>query len=210
MLKFVLYSLIIGSTTSAFAIDKAAPQDISHYQITKQTTITQIRNLPENTQIKTPSGRTITALQYKKIADAILKIRSQGKSTQVKPQFKFSHTTGAPKIMLKPGADLKEISTRPDSEVIQLPDGRTLTVGDLKKLSKVHEITKGKSLFSNPSKPKVSRAGKTIKVYSQEDFKKLESKPDSTVLETKSGKRMTLGELRAYAKANGLPVGARK
>ena len=49
-----------------------------------------------------------------------------------------------------------------------------------------------------------------ILVDSREDFKRLRKKPDSTILRTKSGKRVTLGKLRAYAKANGTPLGIKK
>jgi hypothetical protein len=49
-----------------------------------------------------------------------------------------------------------------------------------------------------------------ILVDSREDFKRLARKPDSTVLRTKSGKRVTLGKLRAYAKAHGTPLGVKK
>ena len=50
----------------------------------------------------------------------------------------------------------------------------------------------------------------TILIDSKDDFKRLVKKPDSTLLRTRSGKSVTLGKMRAYAKAHGTKLGARK
>lgn len=49
-----------------------------------------------------------------------------------------------------------------------------------------------------------------ILIDSKDDFKRLAKQPDSTLLRTRSGKNVTLGKLRAYAKTHGTPLGVRK
>jgi|GEM_PF-2179279 len=176
-----------------------------------QTKLSDLRLLPENAMVQTPSGREIPAKHYVKLADVMAKIRQNGITPRPNPKFIFSRTQGAPQVQLKPGVNLKEVAKRPDTDVLQLPDGRKLTVGDLKKIAVLHQKQTGKSLMDiNPSANSPSRQGNAIKVTSNADIKKLSSQPDSTILETPKGKRITLGELRAYAKANNKAFGERK
>ena len=49
-----------------------------------------------------------------------------------------------------------------------------------------------------------------ILIASKDDLRKLAKKPDSTLLRTRSGKNVTLGKLRAYAKAHGTALGVHK
>lgn len=180
-------------------------------QITKQTSMSQIRALSDNATVRTSNGREISAKRFKALADAIVEARKVGPMAKPNPAFAFSRTQGAAQVQLRPGVNLKEIAKRPDSDVLQLPDGRKFTVGDLKKLSAIHQKRTGKSLMDvQASVQRPSREGVAIKVSSKEELKSMAAKPDSTVLETPGGKRITLGELRAVAKARGKTIGELK
>jgi len=180
-------------------------------QVTPQTTMKQIRMLPPTTQVQLKSGRVVPASQVSKLADAILEIRKKGFTQQIRPQYKFSTAQGQPALQLKPGVNLREVSKRPDSDVLQLPDGRKITVGDLKKISELRRQMTGQSLLDIQPKQGAlpSRTGTAIKVRSTNDIKALGDKPDSTILENNQGKRITLGELKAYSKMTGKPLGVK-
>jgi hypothetical protein len=179
-------------------------------QINSKMTMAQIKALPDNAQVRIPSGRVVSALKYKRVADAILKIKAAGNSTMPQPQFLFAKPSGTAKVQLREGVNLQEIAKRPDSDVLQMPDGNKITVGDLKKLSVLQQKLTGKSLLEMKSSARPNLSGAAIKVSSPQDIKKLADKPDSTILESASGKRVTLGELREYAKTHGTPLGVAK
>lgn len=206
-----LFGLLLSLAVPVFAADAVPPAVSGNaVQMTKQTSINQIRALPDNTILRMPSGRVMTAKRFKTLADAITQARKVGPAGTPDPKFAFSRTQSAPQLQLKPGVNLREVAKRPDSDVLQLPDGRKLTVGDLKKLSALQQRRTGKSLLDAQASARPSREGPAIRVDSREDLGKLGDKPDSTVLETRTGKRITLGELRALAKAQGKAIGELK
>lgn len=207
-----LVSAIIAMACPALAADNA-PLAVSgnSVQITKQTSMNQIRALPDHAQIRTPNGRVMSAQRFKTLADAIAAARKISPAGKPHPQFAFSRTQANAQVQLKPGVNLKEIAKRPDNDVLQLPDGRKITVGDLKKLSVIQQKRTGQSLLDvKPAAQRPSREGPAIKVNSKAELNKLADKPDSTILESRTGKRITLGELRAHAKAQGRAVGELK
>ena len=199
---------VVGRTPTDGSL--AAPFG-NRLQITPQTTMKQIRALPDDAQVRTANGSVISAKRYKLLADSITSIRKIGATARPDPKLSFSRTQGQAQVQLKPGMNLADIARRPDSDVLQLPDGRKLTVGDLKKISAVRQALGGKSLLAaQPQSQRPSMAGPAIRINSNKDLIKLAYKPDSTVLESSNGKRITLGELRAYNKAREARPGARK
>jgi len=179
--------------------------------VTPQTRLADVRALPPGTVVRLPNGHLMPAQHVAKLADAISKIQQGGGAAKANPQLAFSRTTAPAQLQLKPGVNLREVAKRPDSDVLQLPNGQKLTVGDLKKVAAVEKARTGRSLLEAPSVAALpSRAGPALRITSRDDFRKLDGKPDSTVLESSKGKRITLGELRAYAKVNGKPLGERK
>lgn len=180
------------------------------WAIQKNTTMNQIRSLRDDDVVRFASGRTATAKSVKGMAVAITKIREAGLTSTPKANYQFSRLQGNPQLQLRKGTDLAEVAKRPDLDVLQLPDGRKLTVADLKKLSALNKQLNGKSFFEMQTRPvNPIRVGSAQKIASPADVQKLENKPDSTLLESPSGKRITLGELRVYAKETGKPLGAK-
>lgn len=94
-------------------------------------------------------------------------------------------------------SDLAAALKRSDNETVQLPSGRLATVGQIKRLQPMVEKQLGRKLTSNPQRPNLE--GPAIKIsknISKEEWKGIFQKPDNTVLESPSGKRITLGELK--------------
>ena len=203
MLK-LLFGLTIAFSINSFAA-KEGP-----VQMSSKTTLNQIRALPDAAEVRTPGGRVVTAGRYKMLADAMLRIKKAGKAPQARAEFMLSKTQGAAKVQLKEGVDLASLAKRPDSDVLQMPDGNKITVGDLKKLSVLQQRLGGQPLTSIKAAARPSLTGSAIKITSPADIKKLQGKPDSTVLENSTGRRITLGELRNYSKTRGLPLGVAK
>lgn len=195
---------VVSGTPTAGPVNlNAKAFDLSKTKLT----MAQIRQIPDDAQITVPGGHTVSARRYKKIADAIQKI--QARSLKLDPANAFSRAEGAPQAQITKGADIAALAKRKDSDVLQLPDGRKITVRDLKKLSEVYKQIHGQPLtaISSGSPKRPNLEGKAIMVATAEDIQKLEKMPDSTIVENPKGKRATLGELRTFAKEHGKPVG---
>ena len=202
---------VLAAPIYVHAQQNAAVISAKPIAVTPQMKLADIRALPAGTTVRLPNGHVMPAQHFAKLADAITKIQQGSAAAKANPQRAFSRTTAPAQLQLKPGVNLREVAKRPDSDVLQLPNGQKLTVGDLKKVAAVEKARTGRSLLEAPSVAALpSRAGPALRITSRDDFRKLDGKPDSTVLESSKGKRITLGELRAYAKVNGKPLGERK
>jgi hypothetical protein len=103
--------------------------------------------------------------------------------------------------LLKNASDLSEALKLPDSDTVQLPSGRTLTVGMLKLVREDVESKLGKSLTSLTLRPNLN--GAALKVTAKSDWKDILQRPDTTILESTSGTRITVGELKQALAASG-------
>ncbi len=206
--SILVFSLMAAQTNAAQNTGKAISEKPSElFEMTKKTKLNDIRSLPDQTMVRTSSGRMVRAANFKALADAIKSARSASGTSKVR-NISFSKTQSAPQLQIVNGTNLNAIKNRNSSDVMQLPNGLKMTVADFKKLDEIAKIQTGKSLTERqPSVP--STSGPTIKIKSAKDVQALASKPDSTVLEGPLGKRITLGELRAYAQKNNKPLGVR-
>lgn len=98
---------------------------------------------------------------------------------------------------LSNASDLVGALKRPGTETLQLPSGRTLTAEQLRFLQPEVEKRLGRKLTATPGAP--DRSGPAIKVprgVSAEEWNALMQKPAGTLLESPSGKRITVGEIK--------------
>lgn len=186
----------------------AAAFNTGRVEITPAMSLAQIRELPATTVVRLPNGREMTAANYNRMADTFIAIRKAGLDRAPPPKSAFSRTKGPAQVQLRPGMDLRTLVMRPDTDVVQLPTGEKFTVGDLKRLSAIEKARTGRGLLDAPG-PRPGLAGPSIKITPGFDAAKLAGKPDSTVLETPAGQRITLGELRAYQKTSAVTGGSR-
>jgi methionyl-tRNA formyltransferase len=100
-----------------------------------------------------------------------------------------------------PADDIAAALDRPDSDTLQLPSGKTMTVGLLKLVREDVERRLGRSLTAGKVRPDLS--GPAVKVQSGTDWKNILQRPDGTVLESPGGKRITVGELKQVLAATG-------
>ncbi len=209
LVLFCLLTFVVAHPQSAFAVKDDSFEAPQLYRVQKgnKASFAEIRNLKDDQQVELSNGRKVSAGRLKSLADFIRKAKSSPNKVAVQSPAGFSKATTG-KVKIQKGYNLRNIEKLGSTETIQLPSGRTISAADFKKLDQLNKSINGKSLLDNqPVIP--NRSGATVKIKSPKDLAALESKPDSTVIENALGKRITVGELRAYAKKNNKPFGVR-
>lgn len=205
-----LLALVSVHSQNAVAVKDDSFEKPEIYRVKKgdKASFAQIRNLKDDQKVQLSNGRQVSAGRLKSLADFIRGANKAQLKLAVQSPAGFSRTKSAGKVAIQKGYNLRNIEKLNSSDTVQLPSGRTITAADFKKLDQLNKTLNGKSFLDNqPAVP--VRSGPTVKIKSPKDLAALESKPDSTVIENALGKRITVGELRAYAKKNNKPFGAR-
>jgi hypothetical protein len=169
--------------------------------------MTEVRALPDNAMVQTQGGRVVSARTLKRLADAIQMAKKGQSAPASLPQF--SRPQGAAQVQVKPGTDLHALAARPNNDVMLLPNGQKMTVGEFKALSELARRQTGRSIIERQP-VRAAATGPVIKIKSNAELGKLADKPDATILENPQGQRITLGELRSYAKQHGRTLGEKK
>jgi hypothetical protein len=97
---------------------------------------------------------------------------------------------------LHSASELPSILKLPDRETIILPSGRRATVAQIKFLQPFVEKQTGISFAALPKRPNL--LGTAVKVNARSDWKAILQMPDSTILESPSGRRITVAEAKQY------------
>lgn len=144
--------------------------------------------LPDSTLMAFPNGRKISLGRLREIDAAVRKARARPREAlpqalRIKPA-----ATG---IAVNDADQLAAALERKDTDTLQLPDGRTLTVAMLKFLLPGIEQRTGRKLAARGD-----LGGKAVPVNAQSDLKAILQLPDSTVLEAPDGSRTTVGDIR--------------
>jgi hypothetical protein len=205
-----LLAFVSGLSQNALAVkdDSFETPEIYRVQKGNKASLAQIKNLKDDQKVELSNGRQVSAGRLKELANFIRSARSAQTKSAVQSPAGFSRTTAAAKIKVQKGYNLRNIENLNSTDTIQLPSGRTITASDFKKLEQLNKTMNGRSLLANaPALP--NRNGPSVRVKSPKDLAALESKPDSTVIENAFGKKITVGELRAYAKKNNKPFGVK-
>jgi hypothetical protein len=99
--------------------------------------------------------------------------------------------------------DLRVALGRPDSDTIELPSGRRLTVGQLKFLQPQVEKELGRPLPVGKAQTRTTDS--TVKVGARSDWKSILQMPDTTVLEAPDGTRVTVGDVKRALREDSAP-----
>lgn len=152
------------------------------------TTSSSLSSLPPSQVLEFPNGSHLTVADVRSFGPLIARLRSRGRGVLRQP------LTG-PTLPVTPSTQRRQLEAAPDTTVLQLPDGRKMTAGQFKAVV--------------PHLPKTaSGRAAVVKVARGTPLAELLKHPDSTVLESPGGKRVTVGELRHLAEA--LPPGIRR
>lgn len=158
-------------------------------------------NLRDDQIIETANGRQYSVAKIRALQTAFAKARQHSLSRQAAgmPVLATPKIAGTP---LKPGETSAQILARPNTDVVRFASGRSASVAQLRAMAPYIKQRYGVDL-SNPSNSRPNLNGNTIKISSVNDLKKLpRNTPANTVLESPSGTKVTLGEVRSTIATN--------
>jgi hypothetical protein len=147
---------------------------------------------PDTDRVQLQDGRKLKVGDVRRLTAMTRKLRAAKPGSRMPQALKLKPApTGTP---VRNADDITQALERPDSATIQLPSGKTMTVGLLKLVREDVERRLGRSLTAQPTRPDLS--GTAVKVQAGSDWKSILQRPDSTVLESPGGNRITVGELK--------------
>lgn len=153
----------------------------------------QIQGRGESELVDFGNGRRLPVRDLRRLDAVSQKLRGAGRPLPSAPAVR----PGSAVVTLRQRGDLLAALKRPDTEAVRLPSGRELTVGQLRFLAPVLEKRLGRPLESGPGRQVPS--GPALKVSPATDrksWKEILQQPDSTVLESPGGRKITVGELK--------------
>lgn len=186
---------------TALALEPPPADPAIQYPASAPTIVRINRNLPPNALqgksdtdlVELSSGKRMQVGDIRKLTAIAQKNRSLAPNAKEPPALKLRPAaTGG--IALRSKGDLQAVMQRPDSETVVLPSGKRTTVGMLKLLQPQVEERRKQLRPVAIQRPDLS--GPAIRVDAATDWYALFKQPDTTVLETGRGKRITLGELK--------------
>ena len=193
----VLLSFHVQSASEPSQVQQSADNG-QVLKITANTSRALLRSLPENTVVDLSNGKQIKMRVIRKATALSLKLK-QSHAAGLHPSFKLKFKPASQGIKVHSLSEIRSALELKESETIQLPSGRLLTVEMLKLIQPELERRLGKKLSDFSKRPLLS--GKTIQVRRNGNKKYWENifnKPDDTVLESPGGKRITVGDLKKY------------
>jgi hypothetical protein len=170
----------------------AAAADGETLKMTPGLRLNSLAARPDSQLIELSDGKTVRLGDLRRVEQASRKLRSA--PAGVTPPAGLQFKPGAGGIEVKDAAGLAEALKQPDSETVVLPSGRRVTVGQIRFVQQRVEMRLGRPLDALSKRPSLS--GPALKVTDKSDWKAILEKPDQTVLESPSGKRITVGELK--------------
>jgi len=158
---------------------------------------TDLIELSDGRRMKMGDIRRLTALAHRMRA-------LQG--SRMSPALKMQPAaTGTP---IRSASELTDALKRlHDTDTVQLPSGRLATVAQVKFVQAFVERQSGRRFDSLPQRP--SLTGPAIQVparVTKAQWREILQRPDSTVIESPGGARMTVGELKKALAADTRPV----
>jgi len=167
-----------------------------------------LSQLRDDQTIETPSGNRVAVRKMRFIQQAVAQARA--KTAVRRPGlFKILPPTFAPCVKPSPGETAAQILARPPSDVICTPSGKGVSVAQLRLIAPtVQQRPQLRSLRV------LTVQGPAVQIASRQDLRtqfhtNLKNAPDSTVLVSPKGTRVTIGQLKALLKSHApaaLPV----
>lgn len=156
---------------------------------------------PDAELIELSDGKRVRLGDLRRVEQAARKLRNATSGT---PPAGLQFKPGAGGTRVEDAAGLAAALKRPDSDTIILPSGRRVTAGQLRFVQPRVEMRLGRPLEALAKRPPLD--GQALKVDDKTDWSAILKKPDQTVLESPSGKRITVGELKRAIVDGKLPL----
>ena len=166
--------------------------------------IAQLRN---DQVLETPSGRHITVARFRQIMGAFQQARQRTSAPRAQGFAILAPAIG-PGQPRRRGETAAQLLARPPTDVIRMSNGHTVTVAQLRAMAPYVQKTYGLNFYGPQSGGRPRLDGPAIRINSVAQLKSIPpSTPDSTVLETPKGTRITVGELRNAMKQKARSLG---
>jgi hypothetical protein len=169
-----------------------------------QLKMSDLAGVPDSVQVELSPGRQISVAQLRRLE--ILQQKMQAPKISRLPaalRIKPSPTGGR---RLYSVSELPSLLKLPDRETIVLPSGHRATVAQIKFLQPFVEKQTGISFNALPKRPNLQ--GTAVQINARSDWQAILQMPDSTILESPNGRRITVAEAKQYLiqHPNALPV----
>jgi hypothetical protein len=202
VLGLALVALLLGAALHApgpaAAQGSGAPSApvAPHARVLTHTPSMRLADLagrPDTDQVEFGGGRRVSVGALRRLATAAPKLRAPG---SYRPPAALRTGPAGSGTRVDTAADLTAALKRADRETVRLPSGRLATVGQIKFV-----LPKVPGQLARPSL--ASPAIKVGRGATASDWKGILHKPDSTVLESPNGTRITVGELKQALAGSG-------
>jgi hypothetical protein len=173
-------------------------------------TVNSLANRPAGDFVEFQNGIRISVGNIRRLQAAQEKIKAGIKPGGLPSALRVKPAATGRRVST--GADLATALKGPDSETLQLPSGRLITVGQLRFFQPAVEKHLGRKMETFQAKAVPS--GQTFRVSrstSKAEWETILKQPDNAIIISPNGKQITLGQLRqALASARRPPAGVTK
>lgn len=195
---FALFAILLfGQTAQDFAYGAPVPVAQGKQKIIKYTrgmTINSLAGKADTEQMELPSGRRITVGDARRMQAAAQRMRAAKPGSRRPAALKLKPAAKGTPIKTK--ADLAAALKRPDSDTVQLPNGKLVTVGQLKFVQPLVEKRLGRKLDAALQQP-APPSGPVRKLVTKADLAAALKRPDNETVQLPSGNFATIGQIKA-------------
>jgi hypothetical protein len=170
----------------------AAPGGPNVLKFSPNLTRSAVLARPDTDLVEFSDGKRMRVGELRKLDAAAQRMRAAKPTRSLPPGLKTP--PAATGRLVQNRADLAAALRHPGNETLQLPLGRLVTADQLRFVQPEVEKRLGRRLSDAAPQPR--RDGPAIKVNAQTDWREMLKRPDSTILESPSGKRVTVGEIK--------------
>ncbi len=160
--------------------------------------------LRDDQVVETPSGRRVQVGRLRQV-QALIRQAQMHTAQPRRGGFPILPPASGPGTPRRPGESAAQLLARPPTDVIRLRNGHTVSVAQLRAMAPYVERQYHVNL-AGPAAGRPRLDGPAILITSAAQLKSVpRDAPDSTVLTSPHGVRITVGELRAAFKARPRP-----
>jgi hypothetical protein len=154
----------------------------------------QLMQLRNDQFIQAKNGHQVSVSTYRQLQQVFAISKSPAHREMKIPILAAATGPGVP---IKPGETPAQLLSRPDSQPVRLRSGKVVSSAQMRALAPYVEKTYGVQL-QTPAVNKAAASGPSVKIKTLADLKALHNSPDSTIVESPKGTRVTLGQLRQH------------
>lgn len=168
-------------------------------QLKPGMTVQSLSNYPATQMVQLRNNKQMTVGELRRWDLAAQKIRAAKAAPAPRPVFELRPTSSGIPVSNRNDL-LNAIKTRPTSDTVQLPSGKRVTVAQLRALEPFFEQRVGRTFDEMRQPGSGQQVAITRNTTDKAFWKDLLSKPgnERTVLESPSGKQVTVGDLKQY------------